>query len=341
MIPSSFATLAIGRDVSITIFTASFLNSGEKLFFGRGKIFTFPDVHLMDGLSGNLGALQSAVVVAGAMRARPGEAFNGWVGWSGVAVLVLTAVLVALELWERITRSGERHPSAPTRDAENELAAVVLDQAQVARSRLLGVGEAGDEAANVRFVKGRGQFREVGGARRGDLDTVVDYYQSLSPQRLVILGEPGAGKTVLAMELLIGLLERRKEDPDIPVPVLVSAAAYNTRHLWEEWLASHLAQRFSMPGETVARLLRDRRILPVMDGLDEMDVAASSIGSAHASPSPTAAANRSTTPNRPKTVEPDRARALVAALNGFMTGRERAAVVATCRQEEYQELGLQ
>ena len=29
-----------------------------------------------------------------------------------------------------------------------------------------------------------------------------------------------------------------------------------------------------------------------------------------------------------------------AALNAFMTSRERAAVVATCRQEEYQELGL-
>src|SRR5712691_6967672 len=44
-IPSSFATLAIGREVSITIFTASSLNSGEKLFFGRGNYFTFPDVH--------------------------------------------------------------------------------------------------------------------------------------------------------------------------------------------------------------------------------------------------------------------------------------------------------
>src|SRR4029077_16607653 len=43
LIPSSFATRAIGRDVSITIFTASSLNSGEKLFFGRGKNFTFPD----------------------------------------------------------------------------------------------------------------------------------------------------------------------------------------------------------------------------------------------------------------------------------------------------------
>src|SRR5438046_10380895 len=45
LIPSSFATRAIGRDVSITIFTASSLNSGEKLFFGRGNYFTFPDTH--------------------------------------------------------------------------------------------------------------------------------------------------------------------------------------------------------------------------------------------------------------------------------------------------------
>jgi hypothetical protein len=37
LILSSFATLAIGRDVSITIFTASSLNSGEKLFFGLGN----------------------------------------------------------------------------------------------------------------------------------------------------------------------------------------------------------------------------------------------------------------------------------------------------------------
>src|SRR5579864_6672348 len=45
LIPSSFATRAIGREVSITILTASSLNSGEKLFFGRGNYFTFPDIH--------------------------------------------------------------------------------------------------------------------------------------------------------------------------------------------------------------------------------------------------------------------------------------------------------
>src|SRR6266576_4606035 len=45
LIPSSFATRAIGRDVSITIFTASSLNSGEKLFFARGNYLPFQRVH--------------------------------------------------------------------------------------------------------------------------------------------------------------------------------------------------------------------------------------------------------------------------------------------------------
>ena len=43
LIPSSLATLAIGRDVSITIFTASSLNSGEKLFFRSGQNYHLPD----------------------------------------------------------------------------------------------------------------------------------------------------------------------------------------------------------------------------------------------------------------------------------------------------------
>ena len=53
--------LAIGREVSITIFTASSLNSGEKLLFGRGNCFYLSRLPiLLDGLSGNLGEPQLA-----------------------------------------------------------------------------------------------------------------------------------------------------------------------------------------------------------------------------------------------------------------------------------------
>lgn len=158
-------------------------------------------------------------------------------------------------------------------EAEDVLAAVVLAQAQQARSRLIGAGEPGQQAVNVRFVKGSGRFREVGGAREGDLASVLDYYQSLSPRRLVVLGEPGAGKTVLALELLILLLESRPHDPCVPVPVLISVASYDTRLSWENWLARHIAQRFGVGGEEAGRLVHDGRALPMVDGRDEMDPA--------------------------------------------------------------------
>ena len=112
--------------------------------------------------------------------------------------------------------------------------------------------------------------------RRGDLASVLEYYQSLSPGRLMVLGEPGAGKTVLVMELVIRLLEARLHDTGMPVPVLISAAAYESRLEWGNWLAQHLAERFSIGDEAAARLVRDGRILPVVDGVDEMDRAGES-----------------------------------------------------------------
>jgi hypothetical protein len=236
--------------------------------------------------------------------------FNRWVGWATIAALPVAAVGLVLLVWEKFARSLGRSEMSGAA-AEDELAALVLAQGQVTRSRLIGTDEVGDQAANVRFVKGSGRFREVGGASEGGLLSVLEYYQSLSPGRMVVLGEPGAGKTVLALELIIRLLEQRKPEEGAPVPVLVSAAAYDTTAPWDEWLATHLARQFSIGTQVAARLVRDGQILPVLDGLDEMGPPG----------------------------DAERARTLVMALNSYMRGRERAAVVVTCRFEEYQALG--
>lgn len=251
----------------------------------------------------------TAVVVIGAIRAQSdAAAFSRWVGWATVAALPVAAVGVLAVLGGKITGDAGADPGP----LEDELAHVVMVQAQTARSRLIGAGTPGDEAANVRFGKDLTRYREVGGATAGDLGSIAGYYESLSPRRLVILGAPGAGKTVLAIELQLRLLEARGAAAPAPIPVLVSASAYDAGKPWDEWLSGHLAVRFGIDERTAARLVRDGWILALVDGLDEMDPAGSGT--------------------------PERARDLVAALNAAMSGHQRAAVVLTCRHDEYEKL---
>lgn len=266
-------------------------------------------VALTAGLAGGFLAVLFAAVIAlaGELQISGAAGFSRQVEWAVLAVLLATVGV--LLLIDKISGNAVI-PGRTAAEVENDLAAVVLSQAEVQRSRLIGIEDASDEAADMRFVKCTGTFRSVGGQSEGNLAAVSQYYQSLSPKRLVVLGDPGAGKTVLALELVIQLLEQRRLDREIPVPVLVSAAACDTNLPWDRWLTKYLAQQFSMATHIMGTLVRDGRILAIVDGLDEMDL-------------PDA---------------PHRVNALVAMLNSYMQGRERAAVVVTCRRAEYQAL---
>ena len=95
--------------------------------------------------------------------------------------------------------------------------------------------------------------------------------------RLVVLGEPGAGKTMLILRLVLDLLASRASGA--PVPVLASLASWNPleRDL-HGWLADQLAIDYpavaAEPGmgrrDWIAALLSAGLILPILDGLDEI-----------------------------------------------------------------------
>ena len=83
----------------------------------------------------------------------------------------------------------------------------------------------------------------LGQAGAGTLEEVVGYYRKLQPRRLVITGAGGSGKTVLAVELILGLLHDRSVDA--PVPVRISAASLDTSGpevAVANWLAGHLTR---------------------------------------------------------------------------------------------------
>ncbi|RFS84889.1 NACHT domain-containing protein [Actinomadura spongiicola] len=105
----------------------------------------------------------------------------------------------------------------------------------------------------------------------GDTTRMVDLFQGLPDRQLVILGEPGAGKSVQATLLAHGLLRAR--EPDGPVPVLFQMSSWRPHTMpLEAWMEKRLLEDHPLLGdqEMARRLVQGRRVLPVLDGLDEI-----------------------------------------------------------------------
>ncbi|MFI0717229.1 NACHT domain-containing protein [Streptomyces inhibens] len=110
----------------------------------------------------------------------------------------------------------------------------------------------------------------------GDLTDVAGGFARLPLRRLVVLGAAGAGKSVLALRLARGLLDTAKAGE--PVPVVLPLASWDATSSgpWE-WAGRQLAAQHPELGATdaereiLARALLDSgRILPVLDGFDEL-----------------------------------------------------------------------
>ena len=110
----------------------------------------------------------------------------------------------------------------------------------------------------------------------GDL---VEVLARVPTGRLVVLGEPGAGKTMLMVRLVLDLLARRSSGG--PVPFLASIASWNPiEQDLRDWLAArlmidHPALGGPSPIERdeptqAAALLAAGLIMPILDGLDEI-----------------------------------------------------------------------
>ena len=194
------------------------------------------------------------------------------------------------------------------------------------------LGDDGDpRPADVRFVRGAAatlRWRADNGAEAGSLDTIAAYYRGLGRGRLVVLGEPGAGKTVLVSWMALDLATAgwKAPRPGRPLPLRLNLASFpldltslpaegpvraaTVRDRLDSWIADGLAATCQIGAKTARALVTGGHVLPLLDGLDGMD----GDGSA-----------------------PDQARAVLAALN-LPAGVGRWAVVITCRETRYREL---
>ncbi|WP_159037196.1 NACHT domain-containing protein [Streptomyces specialis] len=217
---------------------------------------------------------------------------------------------LALSVWSgRLAVRAGRWQDTGTREVADRLAVEVLAAERAAWRQLLG---GSDRAIDVPFVHHPAPAHDAAGAAPyGRLEEVADYYRRLRPGRLVITGAPGAGKTVLALRIMLLLVEQRSAGD--PVPVRLSPASWDPGMPLEEFVAHHLVETYRLTRAAADALVKDRRVLPVLDGLDEMD----------ADPEPGYGS---------------RAARALEALNAYHQGVRKAQLIVTCRSGPYSAL---
>ncbi|MFI9643763.1 NACHT domain-containing protein [Micromonospora sp. NPDC051925] len=121
----------------------------------------------------------------------------------------------------------------------------------------------------LRLQPWRGSTDEIG--------SVAEHLRSSSLKRAVVLGAPGTGKTVFAALLVLALCERRHHGHREPVPVLLSLSSWDPKVSLRDWVIDELSRQHPALRDSeyygvgaVEGLVRNRMVMPILDGLDEL-----------------------------------------------------------------------
>jgi len=211
--------------------------------------------------------LVAVALVVGGLFALNGSKLSVVAGWAAVADVLVSVVVGLPTLLEKLqTRSNADAVSIE----QEKLAKAVKYQVEKELRPLIGGNIAGEPAIDLTFTRVP-KNRDCGGADAGGRAGIREYYLNLKePRRLVISGDAGAGKTVLSLSLIYDLLKSDR-DKEAPVPVRVDVASYDDRPRWNEWLAGYLALQYRVDKYLADSLIGQGGILPIIDGLDEMD----------------------------------------------------------------------
>jgi hypothetical protein len=233
----------------------------------------------------------AAVALVGNLATNSVEPPDSWRWWPwtvwGVAVL-----LVGGSMWIEI----RRRRAGTAADLDEVVAALLAPigngwareavRREVTRPAPVRVrwSSTGRPAADRQAVLGdpsAGGWREfpLSGATDAFNKEIVAAFRTLPRRQLVVLGEPGAGKSVFALLLTLGLIRTRVAGE--PLPVLVPISDWDPASPLDDFVARRLAadqrtvlSRHSDPVTVAGRLVEQNRVLPVLDGLDELPASA-------------------------------------------------------------------
>jgi predicted NACHT family NTPase len=139
--------------------------------------------------------------------------------------------------------------------------------------------------------------------RLADLDVSAIYDAA---GLLLILGEPGSGKTTTLLELARSRLERARYDIKERVPIVLNLSSWQKKQRLVEWISGELSEKYRVPRKIARFWLQSDYLVPLLDGLDEIETA----------------------------IQPD----CVSAINAFIEEFNPSGLVVCCRLNEYRWL---
>jgi DNA polymerase III delta prime subunit len=124
---------------------------------------------------------------------------------------------------------------------------------------------------------------------------------------LLILGEPGSGKTTTLLELAREMIDRAEKDPSEKIPVVFNLSSWtDPKQTIAAWLAEEMRDNYRIQKKIAEAWIENDSILPLLDGLDE--------------------------------AAPERRAACVDAINSYLDEHSGRAAIC-CRKKDYDDLG--
>jgi F0F1-type ATP synthase assembly protein I len=124
--------------------------------------------------------------------------------------------------------------------------------------------------------------------------------------RLLILGQPGGGKTTTLLELAEELIDTAINDKNQPIPIILELSGWRDESVSIlEWLGLQLKQKYNLAPGISKAWLEQGKILPLLDGLDELGL--------------------------------EKQRKCIQAINKYLDSDATRDLVICCREEEYKK----
>lgn len=104
--------------------------------------------------------------------------------------------------------------------------------------------------------------------------SVLTIFDQLGTGRtLLVLGDPGAGKTTTLLQLTRELVDRAEYNIDQLIPVVLNLSSWSgTHHHIADWVVEELNKKYQVPRKISRPWIEQQQLLLLLDGLDEVRV---------------------------------------------------------------------